>query len=131
MFREPINGEPCELPVKREQCHPMTGYRTVIDSLIAIHELPSHRLRDDRAIGLPAHQVTPALAESVLREIADEYGLVLGPIVNAFDTRIQGIVSNWPTDIDGTRAIALGLPIPPPLREIVLQYLRDFGNLKR
>jgi D-erythronate 2-dehydrogenase len=128
MFREPLNGEPCLLPVRRAQCHPMTGYRTVIDSLIALHEVPPDRLRDDRAIGLPAHRVTPHLAESVLREIASERGLKIGPITDAFDARIQGIVDNWPVAVDGTRAIALGLPQPPPLKQIVEQYLEDFGK---
>ena len=126
MFREPLNGEPCLLPVRRDQCHPMTGYRTVIESLIALHEVPADRLRDDRAIGLPAHRVTPQLAESVLGEIAQERGLKLGPITDAFDARIQGIVDNWPVAVDGARAIALGLPSPPPLKQIVEHYLEDF-----
>ncbi len=125
MFREPLNGQSCMLPVHRDQCHPMTGYRTVIDSLIAIHELPTGCFRDDRAIGLPAHQVTPQIAERVLREIAAESDITLGSIVDAFDARIQGIVDNWPVDIDGSRAVALGLPQPPPLKEIVLQYIED------
>lgn len=128
MFREPLHGDTCRLPVRREQCHPMTGYRTVIESLIALHEVPPDRLRDDRAIGLPAHRVTPRLAESVLLEIAAERGLTLGPIVDAFDARIQGIVDNWPVAVDGARALALGLPSPPPLKEIVEQYLEDFGQ---
>lgn len=127
MFREPLSGETCLLPVRRDQCHPMTGYRTVIESLIALHEVPADRLRDDRAIGLPAHRVTPQLAASVLREVADERGLKIGPIVDAFDTRIQGIVDNWPVAVDGARAVALGLPQPPPLKQIVEQYLEDFG----
>lgn len=128
MFREPLHGATCLLPVRRDQCHPMTGYRTVIKSLIALHEVPAERLRDDRAIGLPAHRVTPQLAEAVIREIAQERGLKLGPIVDAFDARIQGIVNNWPVAVDGVRAIALGLPQPPPLKEIVEQYLEDFGK---
>jgi nucleoside-diphosphate-sugar epimerase len=128
MFREPLAGEQCLLPVRRDQCHPMTGYRTVIESLIALHEVPADRLRGDRAIGLPAHRVTPQLAESVLREIAAERGLNLGPITDAFDARIQGIVDNWPVAVDGARAIALGLPQPPPLKQIVAQYLEDFGK---
>ena len=37
MFREPLNGETCELPVHRDQPHPMTGFRTVVDSFIALH----------------------------------------------------------------------------------------------
>jgi nucleoside-diphosphate-sugar epimerase len=129
MFREPLKGEPCRLAVRREQCHPMTGYRTVIDSLIALHEVAPARLSDDRAIGLPAHRVTPRLAESVLQEVAVERGVSLGPIIDAFDARIQGIVDNWPVAVDGARASALGLPSPPPLKTIVEQYLEDFGRL--
>ena len=47
--------------------------------------------------------------------------------MDAFDARIQGIVSNWPVSVDGTRAVALGLPQPPDLHTIVEQYLEDFG----
>jgi len=129
MFREPLQGEPCLLPVRRQQSHPMTGYRTVVDSLVALHEVGPERFNDDRAIGLPAHRVTPLLAEATLREIASERGLTLGPIVDAFDPRIQGIVDNWPLSVDGSRAVALGLPEPPLLKEILLQYLADFGSV--
>lgn len=127
MFREPLNGEPCALPVRRDQPHPMTGYRTVIDSLIALHEVPAEKLDGDRGYVLPAHRVTPNLAASVLAELAAERGLTLGQIVDAFDARIQGIVSNWPASVEGARALALGLPSPPPLKTIVEHYLEDFG----
>lgn len=127
MFREPLNGETCALPVRRDQCHPMTGYRTVIASLIALHEVPESRLGFDRSYVLPAHRVTPRLAEAVLQQVAAERGLTLGAIADAFDARIQGIVSNWPVSVDGARALALGLPPPPELKTIVEQYLEDFG----
>lgn len=128
MFREPLNGEACELPVRRDQCHPMTGYRTVIDSLIALHEVPAARLGSDRSVGLPAHSVTPLLAEAVVKQVAAERGLTPGPVVDAFDSRIQGIVDHWATSVDGARAIALGLPAPPDLKQIAGQYLQDFGG---
>jgi len=128
MFREPLKGETCHLPVRRDQCHPMTGHRTVIESFIALHEVPAEKLGVDRAVGLPAHRVTPRLAESVLNEVAAERGLKLGPIVDAFDARIQSIVDNWPVAVDGARAIGLGLPQPPPLKRIVEAYLEDFGR---
>ena len=76
---------------------------------------------------LPAHRVTPNLAATVLQQIAAARGLRLGPTLDAFDARIQGIVSNWPVSVDATRAVALGLPQPPDLRTIVEQYLEDFG----
>ncbi len=127
MFREPLNGEVCELPIRRDQCHPMTGYRTIIESLIALHEVPTDKLGKDRGYGLPAHRVTPNLAEATIQQVAAERGMTLGPIVDAFDARIQGIVDNWPTYVDGARALALGLPQPPALKQIVEQYLADFG----
>jgi len=127
MFREPLNGEPCLLPVRRQQSHPMTGYRTVVESLVALHEVASERFNDDRAIVLPAHRVTPVLAEVTLQELARERGLRLGRIEDAFDPRIQAIVDNWPVSVEGGRALALGLPMPPPLKEIIAQYLEDFG----
>jgi hypothetical protein len=128
MFREPLNGEPCLLPIRRDQPHPMTGYRTVIESFIALSEVPEEKLGKDRAYVLPAHRVTPQIAEKVIQEVAATKGLTLGPIVDAFDARIQGIVDNWPQQVDGSRAVALGLPQPPPLHQIVEQYLEDFGK---
>jgi D-erythronate 2-dehydrogenase len=127
MFREPLSGVDCLLPIRRDQRHPMTGYRTVIESLIALHEIPSERLGGDRAVGLPAHQVTPKIASQVLDEMAGSGERKVGTIVEAFDERIQGIVDGWATAIDGSRAIALGLPEPPPIKQIVQQYLEDFA----
>ena len=128
MFREPLNGETCELPVHRDQPHPMTGFRTVVDSFIELFEVPEERLGDDRAYGLPAHQVTPVMAGKVLIELAEKKNLALGQIEDAFDPRIQAIVDTWPTAVDGTRAVALGLPQPPPLKQIVEQYLEAFDQ---
>ena len=128
MFREPLKGEPCALPVHRSQPHPMTGFKTVIESFIALHELAPEQLGDDRGYCLPAHVVTPELAEAVLAEVAAERSLTLGSIEDAFDARIQAIVDTWPTAVDGTRAVALGLPEPPAIKEIIGQYLDTFGE---
>lgn len=127
MFREPLKGENCLLPVRRDQRHPMTGYRSVIDSLIHLHELPPDALGHDRAVGFPAHCVTPRDAERVVNSVARDKALPVGNIVDAFDAHIQAIVDRWPTAIDGSRAIALGFPAPPALEQIVAEYLEDFG----
>ena len=51
-----------------------------------------------------------------------------GPIEDAFDGRIQGIVDTWPTEVDASRSVSLGLLKPPPLEEIIGQYLEAFGS---
>jgi len=126
MFREPLNGEACHLPIRRDQPHPMTGYRTVIESFIALSEVAEDKLGKDRAYVLPAHRVTPQIAEKCIAEVAAERGFRPGPIIDAFDARIQGIVDNWPQQVDGARAVEIGLPQPPELKEIVEQYVEDF-----
>jgi nucleoside-diphosphate-sugar epimerase len=127
MFREPLKGERCPLPVRRSTRHPMTGYRTAVESMIALHEVPAAKLADDRAVGLPAHSVSPDDAQAALAEISKDRGLVIGLIEDVFDPRIQSIVDNWPVAVDGTRAENLGLPRPPTLKRIIEQYIEDFG----
>lgn len=127
MFREPLRGEACELPVRRDQGHPVIGYRDVIDSFIALHEAPAENLGDDRAFGLPSHRVTPETARVALEELAAERGIALGPLIESYDARIQGIVDTWPTATDGSRAISVGCPEPKPLKTMIEEYLEDFG----
>ena len=126
MFREPLNGEACELPVKRNQSHPMTGFKTVVDSFVALHEIDEDKLGNDRAYGLPALSVTPNLAEKTLKEISNDKKIKIGKIEDSFDPRIQSIVDNWPIAVDGSRATAIGLPHPPSLKLIIEQYLEHF-----
>ena len=126
MFREPLNGEACELPVKRNQSHPMTGFKTVVDSFVALHEIVEDKLGNDRAYGLPALSVTPNLAEKTLKEISNDKKIKIGKIEDSFDPRIQSIVDNWPIAVDGSRATAIGLPHPPSLKLIIEQYLEHF-----
>jgi len=131
MFREPLHGQDCLLPVGLDQRHPMTGYRAVIDSLIAIHNLPAESLGSDRAIGLAAMSITPRMAqEALLRVTSGSEPLRLpsglGKIVLSPDARIQGIVDQWPVAIDGSRAQRLGLASPPSLDEIIREFVKDF-----
>ena len=127
MFREPLKGEVCKLPVKRNQSHPITGFKTVVESFVALHEIDEAKLGDDRAYGLPALSVTPNIAEKVLQEISTEKKMKIGKIEDAFEPKIQSIVDNWPTAVDGFRAEAIGLPKPPSLKKIIEQYLELFN----
>ena len=109
----------------------MTGYRAVIDSLIAIHNLSTDLIGRDRAIGLAATSVTPAMAQEALAQATTGPAAVelpgpLGKIVLSPDARIQGIVDQWPVAIDGSRALRLGLPGPPSLVEIIRSFVDDF-----
>lgn len=126
MFREPLAGETCYLPVHRDQLHPVIGYRDVIDSFIALHEADPESLRNDRAFVLPSHRVSVNEAMRVLNQVAEERKINLGMVVDEPDPVIQGIVDSWPTATDGSRALKIGIPEPKSLPEILREYIDDF-----
>ena len=55
----------------------MTGFKTVVDSFVALHEIVEDKLGNDRAYGLPALSVTPILAEKPLKEISNDKQMIL------------------------------------------------------
>ncbi|MEM9281639.1 MAG: NAD-dependent epimerase/dehydratase family protein [Verrucomicrobiota bacterium] len=126
MFREPLAGETCHLPVHRDQLHPVIGYRDVIDAFIALHETPAERLGADRAFTLPSHRITVGEGLTLLEQVADERGIPLGMVLDHIDPVVQAIVDTWPTATDGSRALALGLPRLRSVEQIIRDYIDDF-----
>jgi len=127
MFREPLAGQACELPVHRDQRVPVIGYETVINSFIALHEMDPYSLADDRIFTLPSLDLTVAEMVDALEQFAADRGIELGPIIDKPDPVIQRIVDGWPVATDASRALKAGLPPVQSLREILETYLRDFS----
>ncbi|MEM6916969.1 MAG: NAD-dependent epimerase/dehydratase family protein [Verrucomicrobiota bacterium] len=126
MFREPLNGETCYLPVHRDQCHPVLGYRDVVDSFIALHEADPSSVATDRAYVLPSHRVSVSEALTLLQQVAEERSIPLGLVIDEFDPVIQAIVDTWPNATDGTRALQLGVPTPRSVKDVIRDYIDDF-----
>lgn len=124
VVREPLNGEPCVLPVPVETRMPVLGYRSAVEGFVRLHEVPGAALGDDRAINFPSLSVTVAEMIAALRRVAD--GRALGPITAAPDPAIEAIVATWPTESEFARAAALGLPIEANPDQIVRAYIEDF-----
>lgn len=126
LFREPLNGEACDLPVDPATFMPVLGHRCCVEGLIALHEADGAALGDDRAVGLPAINRTVADMIAALRRVADAKGIALGPITHRPDPVIEKIVATWPARIDSSRALALGLPLDDSLDRVVEDYIEDF-----
>jgi len=122
MFREPLHGQPCQMPVERGQLCPVLGYRDVVNSFIALHEAAPDLLGTDRAFGLPSITITVAEGLAELERVAQQRGISL----DAPDPVIRRIVSGWPVKTDGSRAIAAGAPRPAPLAKIIEEFIEDF-----
>jgi nucleoside-diphosphate-sugar epimerase len=124
VFREPLNGEPCVLPVGTGTVMPLLGYRSIVEGLIRLHEVDGAALGDDRAVSLPSLTVTVGDMIEALKRVAGDRPL--GEITVEPDPFIQAIVKTWPQDASYERATALGLPREDSLDEIVEAYIEDY-----
>lgn len=123
VFREPLAGIDCVLPVGLDTVMPILGYRAVIEGMIRLHELPAEALGTDRAVGLPALTVTVADMIAALKRVAGNRPL--GEIRAEPDPFVERICRGWPLDTHFERALALGLPREASLDEIVAYYIAD------
>lgn len=123
LFREPLNGEPCALPVRPETRMPLLGYRSAVEGFVRLHEADGATLGDDRAVTFPSLSVTVQEMIEALHRVAGNRPL--GEITFAPEPSIEAIVATWPMETEFTRALALGLPVEESLDQIVEAYIED------
>jgi nucleoside-diphosphate-sugar epimerase len=124
VFREPLNGVACVLPVGEETIMPVLGYRSIVEGFIRLHEAQGEVLGDDRAVTFPAINVTVReMIESLKRVAGNRH---LGEIRVEKDPMIEQIVATWPTALNFDRARKIGLPLDPSLDSIVKAYIEDY-----
>lgn len=124
VFREPLNGVPCVLPVGYDAVMPLAGYRTIVEGFIRLHEVDGAALGEDRAVSLPSLDVTVGDMVAGLKRVAGNRHL--GEITVEPDPVIERIVASWPTGTHFERALKLGLPKDPDLDSIIKAYIEDF-----
>ena len=126
VFREPLNGEACVLPVTLDTTMPLLGYRNCVNGFIALHETEGDTLGGDRAINLPSCAYTVGDMVSAVERVAQTTGRILGPISVTRDPVIEAIVSGWATHMNSGRALAIGCPQDESLDRVILDYIEDF-----
>jgi nucleoside-diphosphate-sugar epimerase len=124
VFREPLSGVDFELPVSHQTRMAVSGYRTIIDGIIALHEAASDAIGDDRSLNLPSLSVTVAEMIDGLHRVAGNRQL--GQINAVPDPAIQAICNGWPGREKSPRADALGLPGDENLDAIIRAYIEDY-----
>jgi D-erythronate 2-dehydrogenase len=124
VFREPLNGVECILPVGEDTIMPVLGYRSIVEGFVRLHEAEGDMLGEDRAVTFPAMNVTVReMIESLKRVAGNRH---LGEIRVEKDPAIERIVATWPTALNFDRAKRIGLPLDPSLDSIVKAYIEDY-----
>ena len=70
VFREPLAGEECVLPVGLDMRTPVGGVRTVVEGLIRLHDVEAARLEADRGVLFPSVSCTAGDMVECVRRVA-------------------------------------------------------------
>lgn len=124
IFREPLNGLPCVVPVGLDTRVPIGGYRTVVEGFIRLHEAAGEALGDDRALNFPSIDATAREMIASLKRVAGDRPL--GSIEARPDPSTEAIYRTWARRASFERAARLGLPRDSSLDSIVRAYIEDF-----
>jgi D-erythronate 2-dehydrogenase len=124
VFREPLNGVECVLPVGEDTIMPVSGYRSIVEGFVKLHEAEGEALGDDRAVTFPGINASVREMTEALRRVAGNRHL--GSIRVERDPVIERIVASWPTGLSFERAQKLGLPLDANLDSIIRAYIEDY-----
>ena len=121
MFREPLNGEVCEVPVEDSIEMWILSPGKVLDDFVHAHDLPATAWGTNRAITLPG--ITFSVKEGVeaLRRIAgDEVAkrVVFKPV-----ERINNMVRTFPARFRADRGAAMGFKADTDIGGIIEDYI--------
>lgn len=128
VFREPLAGKECVLPVNPESRIMVLGFRSAVQCLIGLMEAEEGALGGDRVVNLPNKAFSVTQMIEALERVAADKGIGLGPITPRPDPAIEAIISSWPLAMDDARARSLGLPGDESLDRVIEEFIEDFGG---
>jgi nucleoside-diphosphate-sugar epimerase len=124
VFREPLGGVDFVLPVGLAMATPVAGVRTVVESLMHLHDLDAGLLGADRAVLVPSVAVTAGDMVACVRRTGE--GRQIGAIDVRPDAYLEAICGSWPKRVAAGRAEELGFPRDESLDAIAREYVEDY-----
>jgi nucleoside-diphosphate-sugar epimerase len=125
MFREPLNGAICEVPVQDSIEMWILSPRKVIDAFVHAHDLPPSAWGPNRALTLPGITFSVKQGVDALRRIAGDQ--VANRIVFKPIERIHNMVKTFPARFDTPRALAMGFEADVSIDAIINDYISSEG----
>ena len=136
IVREPLNGETSNVQIPMDMPHPVISHRSVIDSLIKLHNteeetFQKHGFGVDRAANLFATPVTLKDLYEHASNVATKNNLKFGNAEINIDENLSTIVGSMLSDVECEIASALDLPGKNMTAEDMVDiYAEDFLNIK-
>ena len=125
MFREPLNGVVCEVPVEESTEMWILSPGKVLEAFVHAHNLPAADWGTNRALTLPG--ITFAVGEGVeaLRKVAGAE--VAKRVVFKRDERLNRMVRSFPGRFKADRALGMGFKADTDIGGIIKDYIASEG----
>jgi nucleoside-diphosphate-sugar epimerase len=129
MFREPLNGLACEVPVEASTEMWILSPGKVLDAFVHAHDLPASAWGGQRAVALPG--ITFSVGEGVeaLRRVAGDE--VAKRVVFKRDERLNKMVRSFPGRFRTDRALQMGFTADQDIEHIIRDYIAAEGITPR
>jgi nucleoside-diphosphate-sugar epimerase len=120
MFREPLAGHACTVPVPADTRVALASTDKTLQGLVCALTTPTAQWGAPTAVNLPALTTTVGDMANALKEVAgDSVAALLDWQV---DANVQAIVSGWPSQFDNDRAKSLGLVADTSVKSLIQSY---------
>lgn len=120
MFREPLSGQECIVPVPAKTLVALSSTDRTLEGLICALESPSLTWGSPIAVNLPALTTTVGEMADALTEIAGKN--ISNLLKWKVDEKIYTIVNSWPSKFDHLRASTLGLSADNSVSHLIQTY---------
>lgn len=133
VVREPLSGVDVVLPIAAHVPHAVTGARAAINAMMTVHDASRAKIEEvlgfDRTVFLPSVAVSLGeLQEALYKVVTPDSQAKLGAITYEVDEFLSNVVGGFPTKIDASRALQLGVPPAPDAETLVREYIEDFSS---
>ena len=125
MFREPLNGMVCEVPVEDSIEMWILSPDKVIDDFVHAHDLPATAWGTNRALTLPGIVFSVKEGVEALRRIAGDE--VASRVVFKPVERINNMVKTFPARFRADRGAAMGFTADTDIGGIIKAYIASEG----
>ena len=120
MFREPLAGQACTVPVPADTRVALASVDTTLQGLLCALTTPTAQWGPATAVNLPALTTTVGEMAQALKEVAGHDVAAL--LEWKLDAKVQAIVSGWPSQFDNDRAKGLGLVADSSIQSLIQSY---------
>ena len=128
ILRDVALGRSCDVLLTPETRSALIDYQSTVAGLIRLHEIDAPALNGNPIVNFPSISASVAEMEAAAREAAERRGIAPGQTRSTPNAFAQKTVDAWPSHVDSSRAIALGITCKLSLDQMCDSFLADYDT---